>query len=622
VDAGPTTGEGNTVGWIDEGEWLEYTVNITQAGTYDLSFRYASGVAGGGGPFHLEIDGNTVVNNITVGFTGSTWNTWATKTVSGVVLPAGKHVMRLVFDKAGFNIGKLSFTYKGTATPAFSLSTNTASIQAFANSKKNIDITANVTWTAVSNQSWLAVAPASGFGNAAVVFTAQENPTTSTRVALVTFSSNGLSNQTVTVTQDAGGVPYLIVNQAELSFNAKANTAQKIDITSNVSWTTSSNQPWLTLSSTSGTGIASITANVSDNTLTTSRTAVVSITGAGLSPKTINVTQAGAAMAITLPINFELGGTYTFTDFDGGAGSVVANPSLSGNNYSSKVGKIVRNAGATWAGSYLTLSNKIDLNALGIFSMKVLSPRAGVTVLFKLEGDVAPSEITATTTKANQWETLTWNFTGKPTNVYNKLVLMFDFGAVGNGTDNSTFYFDDIYQINSITNLLSLSKYALTMEAAPGSKQMFDIQSNVNWSVSSSQSWLVPSLSTGSGNSTITLTADQNTTTGSRTANVIVSSPGIVPQSLLVTQDVGVTSVFNNQNPSIRIYPNPAKEFLFIEGFMSKTAVQVYNVNGTLLLSNVLGSPVLNIGNLDNGVYFLKITDRKGVTIRKFLKLR
>jgi endo-1,3(4)-beta-glucanase len=622
VDAGPTTGEGNTVGWIDEGEWLEYTVNITQAGTYDLSFRYASGVAGGGGPFHLEIDGNTVVNNITVGFTGSTWNTWATKTVSGVVLPAGKHVMRLVFDKAGFNIGKLSFTYKGTATPAFSLSTNTASIQAFANSKKNIDITANVTWTAVSNQSWLAVAPASGFGNAAVVFTAQENPTTSTRIALVTFSSNGLSNQTVTVTQDAGGVPYLIVNQAELSFNAKANTAQKIDITSNVSWTTSSNQPWLTLSSTSGTGIASITANVSDNTLTTSRTAVVSITGAGLSPKTINVTQAGAAMAITLPINFELGGTYTFTDFDGGAGSVVANPSLSGNNYSSKVGKIVRNAGATWAGSYLTLSNKIDLNALGIFSMKVLSPRAGVTVLFKLEGDVAPSEITATTMKANQWETLTWNFTGKPTNVYNKLVLMFDFGAVGNGTDNSTFYFDDIYQINSITNLLSLSKYALTMEAAPGSKQMFDIQSNVNWSVSSSQSWLVPSLSTGSGNSTITLTADQNTTTGSRTANVIVSSPGIVPQSLLVTQDVGVTSVFNNQNPSIRIYPNPAKEFLFIEGFMSKTAVQVYNVNGTLLLSNVLGSPVLNIGNLDNGVYFLKITDRKGVTIRKFLKLR
>jgi hypothetical protein len=169
---------------------------------------------------------------------------------------------------------------------------------------------------------------------------------------------------------------------------------------------------------------------------------------------------------------------------------------------------------------------------------------------------------------------------------------------------------------------LSLSKYALNIEASPGSKQTFDVQSNVSWSVSSSQSWLVPSLTNGSGNSAITLTANQNTTTGSRTASITVSSPGIVPQSLLVTQDVGVTSVFSNQNPSIRIYPNPAKEFLFIEGFVSKTSVQVYNINGTLSLSNVLNSPVLNIGNLDNGVYFLKITDRKGVTIRKFLKLR
>jgi hypothetical protein len=136
VDAGPTTGEGNTVGWIDEGEWLEYTVNIAQAGTYDLSFRYASGVAGGGGPFHIEVNGNTVINNITVGFTASNWNVWATKTVNGIVLPAGKHVMRLVFDKSGFNIGKLTFAYKGTATPTLGLSANTASIQAFANSKK------------------------------------------------------------------------------------------------------------------------------------------------------------------------------------------------------------------------------------------------------------------------------------------------------------------------------------------------------------------------------------------------------------------------------------------------------------------------------------------------------
>ncbi|HEY3370763.1 MAG TPA: glycosyl hydrolase [Prolixibacteraceae bacterium] len=114
VDAGPTTGEGNTVGWVDNGEWLEYTVNIAQAGTYDLTFRYTSGNAAGGGPFHLEVDGITVAANIMVGFTGSTWNTWASKTITGVVLPAGEHVIRFAFDKGGFNLGKTTFTYKGT----------------------------------------------------------------------------------------------------------------------------------------------------------------------------------------------------------------------------------------------------------------------------------------------------------------------------------------------------------------------------------------------------------------------------------------------------------------------------------------------------------------------------
>jgi hypothetical protein len=441
-------------------------------------------------------------------------------------------------------------------------------------------------------------------------------------VALVTFSAIGLSNQTVTITQDAGGVPYLNVNQSDLSFNATANTPKKIDITSNVSWSASSSQPWLTLSSTTGTGIASITVNVADNAVTTSRTAAVTITAAGLSPKTVNVTQAGAALAVSLPVNFELTGTYTFTDFDGGIGSVVNNPSRSGINYSNKVGKIIRNAGATWAGSYLTLSNKIDLNSLPIFSMKVLSPRAGVTVLFKLEGDVGPSEITATTTKGNQWETLTWNFAGKPSNVYNKVVLMFDFGTVGNGTDNSTFHFDDIYQINSTSNLLNLSKYALTIEAASGSRQTFDIQSNVGWSVSSNQTWLVPSLTTGSGNNTITLVADQNTTNNTRTAHVTVSSSGLVPQSVLVTQDIGVTSVSTNQNPSIRIYPNPAKEYLFIEGISSKTFLYVYDINGSLLISKPLSAPVINIHQLENGVYILKLTDKKGVTIRKILVMK
>lgn len=110
---------------------------------------------------------------------------------------------------------------------------------------KTVDVTSNITWTAVSNQSWLAVAPTTAFGNTTVTFTAQENPTTSTRTASVTFSGNGVTDQVVTVTQDAGGVPYILVNPATMNFNAASNTAQNIEITSNVAWTASSNQSGL-----------------------------------------------------------------------------------------------------------------------------------------------------------------------------------------------------------------------------------------------------------------------------------------------------------------------------------------------------------------------------------------
>jgi hypothetical protein len=123
------------------------------------------------------------------------------------------------------------------------------------------------------------------------------------------------------------------------------------------------------------------------------------------------------------------------------------NPHPGAGNPSNKTGRIIRNGGAQWAGSFLTLSQKLNFTTLTTISMKVYSPRVGLPVLLKLEGDVGPSEMMATTTVANNWETLNWNFSGKPSNVYNKLVMMFDFGSVGDGSPNSTFHFDDIIQI-------------------------------------------------------------------------------------------------------------------------------------------------------------------------------
>lgn len=145
----------------------------------------------------------------------------------------------------------------------------------------------------------------------------------------------------------------------------------------------------------------------------------------------------------SLPITFEYG--YDgIEDFDGAASSVIDNPQSSGINTSSKVAQVIRNGGQTWAGSKILLDSKIDFTTNTTFSMKVFSNNVGTPILFKLEGPDAATEKTVNTTVAGSWETLTWDFTGTPSDTYNSIVLIFDFGTVGDGSSNSTFLFDDI----------------------------------------------------------------------------------------------------------------------------------------------------------------------------------
>ena len=157
---------------------------------------------------------------------------------------------------------------------------------------------------------------------------------------------------------------------------------------------------------------------------------------------------------INLPIDFE-NEQITNDDiihFNGGSGYVVYNPQIDNDNSSEYVGVIIRDGGDIWAGAYIELDSYLDFSTNTTLNMRVLSPYPGLMVKFKIEGDQGafPSEPATErdsyTTKTNEWEILSWDFSGEPSNTYRKLVLMFDFGNVGDGTADSTFYYDDIYQ--------------------------------------------------------------------------------------------------------------------------------------------------------------------------------
>jgi hypothetical protein len=80
------------------GEWLAYSVNVASAGTYSIDFRVAS--SGGGGTVHVTVDGANVTGSVALPDTGG-WDTWKTVTKSGVSLPAGAHLLKLVIDANG-----------------------------------------------------------------------------------------------------------------------------------------------------------------------------------------------------------------------------------------------------------------------------------------------------------------------------------------------------------------------------------------------------------------------------------------------------------------------------------------------------------------------------------------
>lgn len=99
------------VGYILNGEWLEYTIDVQADGLYDFEARVACD--GAGRTFHVEIDGVDVSGVVTVPNTGG-WQVWQTITVSDLNLSAGLHEMRLAFETDYMNLNYVEF--KGVVT--------------------------------------------------------------------------------------------------------------------------------------------------------------------------------------------------------------------------------------------------------------------------------------------------------------------------------------------------------------------------------------------------------------------------------------------------------------------------------------------------------------------------
>ncbi|MCD0475968.1 cellulase family glycosylhydrolase [Flavobacterium sp. EDS] len=98
---------GYQVSFIENEEWLQFTVITKGAQTFDVAIRYSSEKEEG--KLHLENETGKISEIKTLPITGNN-ATWKTIMLSGVKLKKGENKIKVVFDKGGFNLNYLDFT--------------------------------------------------------------------------------------------------------------------------------------------------------------------------------------------------------------------------------------------------------------------------------------------------------------------------------------------------------------------------------------------------------------------------------------------------------------------------------------------------------------------------------
>ncbi len=99
-------GGGLNVGWIDQGDWLDYAVSVSQAATYEVDFRVANQY--GDGKILIKNESGATIGEVAdIPRTGG-WQSWTTVSTT-LNLSAGDQIIRIYAERGDFNLNWLEF---------------------------------------------------------------------------------------------------------------------------------------------------------------------------------------------------------------------------------------------------------------------------------------------------------------------------------------------------------------------------------------------------------------------------------------------------------------------------------------------------------------------------------
>jgi hypothetical protein len=152
----------------------------------------------------------------------------------------------------------------------------------------SVNVGAGCAWTAVSNNPWITVSPASGTGTGTVMVTTGNNTTGAPEIG-----SALIAGSAVNITQNGPVVCTFSVSPLSLAFPSTGGAPQPLTISasaSNCSWTASSSLSWLSLNATSGMGSATVLASALPNSNAQNLQGNITVAG-----QSIPVSEAGTS---------------------------------------------------------------------------------------------------------------------------------------------------------------------------------------------------------------------------------------------------------------------------------------------------------------------------------------
>jgi hypothetical protein len=563
--------------------WKDFT-NIIEWNGFSLSKNKISLSNDAGSSASMYIISNQT-------WTATSDQTWLTVTQS--VQKGNGNIVFTALENTGSS-RTATVTVTGSGVPSktititqgniFDISTNTVSFATENDSIASVQVTSNIAWTSVSDQSWVTISSTNSSGyNGIMTLTAESNKNFTPRTATITVSASGEVSKTITVTQ-IGASPTLTVSTNTVYINNDAVTAKTVLINSNTSWNASSDQPWLTLKpdiTSNGNDTLLINASINSGT---NRTALVSVSASNVITQIINVTQG---------TYFEIPKDYIILSNSGKIKDSIEVYSSETWTFATDQSWLTINSSTPISGNgfinYSVLANTdivpriaiITVSVNGLESKKITIVQDAASPLLSLSSSyVSLSNETSNSSSITITSNLNWTASSDQTWLtVNPNTITFGNNTLNLIADNNLITQDRYATITISAKGISSQKIYITQSAAvafctisantvslsnvAGSTSI-DVTSNSNWMINNSNSWVTITPSSSSGNGTITVTVSKNVSTNSRIASVYISSPQVGSSQMITITQKGATPTLTISEQTIVLAKDAGNKAIII----------------------------------------------------------